>query len=461
MITDIYINIKENVKDEELIKILLRLARQGDIDVRVSLSRNVFARHAPCNLSYMITQNVSPRDFTGLYETNIYEANIPLIEELERNTDDSIANKNFFRHPSEALPDLYDFEHFTISDLVYPGLHVFFDLEKVGRSEFNCFVSPEKTRSAITRNLFLYDKKIDEVYFDDEYNFDGATILIHQILITQDNRNTYTNKPISFYTSYTDAHTALYSLSETCPISIHAAQQYLQFEEADFIYRHSADFFDKSWIRNFDQGHFHNRCGKELKILYRGKDLPPLYLLDFLSYLDKWMPHNPTEPGFLITISDVYINPIDLNIVNNLYTDFLKNKSKASTNTKNNKNNNFDVNANRKNNTRTYRRIIHGQQKKPTNYPNIRYKYFIAGEFIKELAIHNVGKNKKLSRKEDFIDEVLHELTIKLNKSKFFRQLFNDNFSQINEVTSDEIHKILIRMIRKQWPNNDDTFDFF
>lgn len=505
-----YINLLQNVSSKEALPFVLELARRGEIDLRVALTKNILARRAPCNLSNIIVDakgtlpqltQFAPLPYIG-YSTVIDELKKSSIG-LESSTNESNelpeeSNKqnikknihDIFAPPSQLLPGYYDIRYFRVSDFVYIDAASLYDLEKVGRAEINAFIHPQSTFQSIENTLSLYGRSMLELDLNPKTYGDHPLDLPHSIprRIGDSSALSHKLKSIGFHPLLQDSYMAYSFLQGIIPISVHAAKSYLSVTPKDYIDRLSYDPRNH-WDGPLDENWFLESCRQKITSSSLALSMHPMYLVEFISHIDKWLPLNPIDSKMIVTTENVYIDQSDLSRINEIYamkhtTGKIKNKpqknksestsEQAITHTQEKPNNDTDmlnhikkstINSDERNNRfenvpdpLTF--IFDEVSRPPKNYEALRYKYIILAELIRQITYKFIGKGKAYDSQEKFLHDLLHPIQKSLSENKLFKASLIDLVGRVKNPTEREIHDIVKKVMSKNWPINDKTLDY-
>lgn len=498
----------QNVSSKEALPFVLELARRGEIDLRVALTKNILARRAPCNLSNIIVDakgtlpqptQFAPLPYIG-YSTVIDELKKSSIG-LESSTNESNglpeeSNKqnikknihDIFAPPSQLLPGYYDIRYFRVSDFVYIDAASLYDLEKVGRAEINAFIHPQSTFQSIEHTLSLYGRSMLELDLNPKTYGDHPLDLPHSIprRIGDSSALSHKLKSIGFHPLLQDSYMAYSFLQGIIPISVHAAKSYLSVTPKDYIDRLSYDPRNH-WDGPLDENWFLESCRQKITSSSLAISMHPMYLVEFISHIDKWLPLNPIDSKMIVTTENVYIEQNDLSRINEIYamkhtTGKIKNKpqknkiestsDQAVTQEKPNEDTGMLPSIGKWTLTSDERNKIYENLpdpltlvfdeviRTPKNYEALRYKYIILAELIRQINFKFIGEGKRYSSQEKFLHDLLDPIQKALGENNLFKSSLIDLIGREKKVTEREINDIIKKVMSKNWPINDKTLDY-
>lgn len=503
-----YINLLQNVSSKEALPFVLELARRGEIDLRVALTKNILARRAPCNLSNIIVDakgtlpqltQFAPLPYIG-YSTVIDELKKSSIglesstnesNELPEESNKQNINKNIhdiFAPPSQLLPGYYDIRYFRVSDFVYIDAASLYDLEKVGRAEINAFIHPQSTFQSIENTLSLYGRSIIELDLDPKDYGAYPLDLPHSILrrIGDIHAVSHKLKSIAFYPLLQDSYMAYSFLQGIIPISVHAAKSYLSITPEDFLDRPSY-CPGNPWGGPLDENWLLDNCCQKITSSSLALSMYPMYIIEFISHIDKWLPLNPIDSKMIVTTENLYIEQYDLSRINEIYAmkhaagkrkdKPQKNKIESTSDqvaTQEMPNNDtgmlpsirkWTLASDERNKiyenppdplTLVFDEVI----RTPKNYEALRYKYIILAELIRQFSFKFIGEGKRYSSQEKFLHDLLDPIQKALGENNLFKSSLIDLIGREKKVTEREIDDIIKKVMSKNWPTNDKTLDY-
>ena len=504
-----YVNLLQNVPDRILVTYILRLAIQGQVDLRVSLSRNITARRAPSNLSLSLVNNgTDTMQFNAQTPEPYYAFKVAIDElinspigkatcstavepdssmgiDLDRKppSRDSQPNKSqeqaandIFYPPSQVLPNVYDITYFGLSDFVYIDTPSLLSLEKVGQANINSFISPERTILSIQNNLLLNQKSIDDINLSEidygEYPIElphGVPFRRDETLLLSDIYRQ--NKSVAFYAKLEDSVRLFQHIKQLFPISIQQARwffDYTQNETQNIEDTINLSPVDEAWLRDL--------CNSKIKKLKNYQSRTPLQLVEFISHFDKWLPLQARDGDIRITLENLFVEKNQLASAIEAYTEVTskqieKTKDKPLSNHEKQQDKSLhsrkkvsfskyssDISASHSDGPIPYfsynrfnmlfdkfKEKLINTQK---NERHLYYRYLILVEFIRQMMHKEIGESPKDKRRLEYLRMNVYAITDALNNNEDFTSQRKSTGDNKSSATEDQIVNILNEILK-------------